>query len=149
MPKIYNGKKMRELLCICECGNRVKVTLNNLRKGHTKSCGCLAREEIIRRSTVHGMYGTPAYKSWVGAKARCYNPRNKEYKNYGGRGIKFCERWEKFKNFLADMGQRPSGLTLDRINNDKGYSKKNCRWATRKEQANNRRNDNMIWNKRT
>ena len=92
----------------------------------------------------HGMRNTPTYNSWCGLKKRCLNPSHPAYHRYGGRGITICKRWLTFENFYADMGDRPRGMTLDRKNNNKGYCKSNCRWATREEQANNRKNGRLI-----
>jgi len=93
----------------------------------------------------HGYAGTTTYKSWQGMKSRCNDPNRQEYKHYGGRGIKICDRWEKdFVNFLADMGESPKGMTIERIDNDKGYYPGNCKWATRKEQGRNQRTNRMI-----
>ena len=90
----------------------------------------------------HGMFGTAVYSSWQGMKARCSNPNDSRFKDYGGRGIKVCSRWlESFQNFYKDMGDKPEGKSLDRMDNDKGYNSDNCRWATPKEQTNNMRNN--------
>lgn len=124
-------------LCLCDCGNETQVQLGHLLEASTKSCGCYRKK--------HGNcvdYNTTSeYDAWQRAKARCYNPRDPGYKNYGGRGIRMCERWlNSSKNFLTDMGKKPqSNLTLDRIDNDKGYTPDNCRWATYTEQNNNKR----------
>ncbi len=121
----------------CDCGKEKIINISSVKMGKTKSCGCLHKKIL----TTHGMYGTRTYTSWVAMKERCFNPNNKRYKDYGGRGITVCPRWLKFENFFEDMGDRPQGKTLDRKNNDKGYCKSNCRYATPTEQNNNKRNN--------
>jgi hypothetical protein len=130
-------------LCHCDCGTNRHISGAALRSGNTQSCGCLHREAVIesnRRKRRHGMAGTGTYRAWQDMKTRCTNSRRKCWNDYGGRGISICARWSNsFENFLADMGERPPGLTLDRINNDDGYKPSNCRWATRLDQTHNRR----------
>lgn len=129
----------RRWLCRCDCGTEKVIRSCNLKS--QISCGCYRREfaKTVGRVQTHGMSYTPTYKSWQCMKSRCLDSNDPHYPDYGGRGIKICKRWLKFENFLEDMGKRPEGKTLDRKNNDKGYSKSNCRWASPKEQANNRR----------
>ena len=125
--------------CKCECGNFTIVRSRSLIVGTTKSCGCLNRDNHIRHG--HARVGlSPTYRSWMSMKTRCLNPTPKYFQRYGGRGITVCLRWMDFKNFLADMGERPEGTTLDRYPNNNGnYEPGNCRWATKSEQNGNRR----------
>ncbi len=144
-PFIPEGKKRRHVYVECQCGVVCHKAVNDLRAGQTKSCGCLAREASSARGSTHGMTGGPEYNVWKGIKQRCYNPRHTHYDSYGGRGIKMCDSWrDSFEAFYEDMGPRPKGQTLDRIDNDKGYSKENCRWATRKTQSRNTRSNHMV-----
>lgn len=132
--------------CVCECGQSHQTTSVLLRAGQTKSCGCLFREVAAakgRKKRTHGKTDSRAYASWVGMRQRCSNERNKKYPIYGGRGIVVCDRWADFANFLADMGEPGLGMSLDRIDVNGNYELSNCRWATQREQQNNRR-DNVI-----
>lgn len=126
--------------CECECGQLRQVTGTRLRNGHTQSCGCLTLERTIQVRRRHGCSRTPIYQIWQGIKERCYNTKKASYADYGGRGIKMCDRWQLFDNFLADMGLPPSpDHSIDRIDNDGDYTPDNCRWATLFQQSINKR----------
>ena len=140
-------------LCRCDCGKMVSVRRGNLRNGNTRSCGCLNRETILRtaptRALKHGAWARGAdmnvrgaYISWAGMIQRCTNPNTTGFENWGGRGIRVCARWKGkhgFENFLADLGPRPEGMSLERNEVDGDYEPGNCRWATPLEQCHNRR----------
>lgn len=136
-------KNLTYWLCLCACGKLRINTLQDLTTGNTKSCGCLRRELSAARFLKHGharaRYHTAEYFCWRNMLNRCLYKKGEKYKTYGARGIRVCKRWMRFENFLADMGRRPKGRTLDRRNNDGNYTPKNCHWATPSEQAFNRR----------
>lgn len=135
--------------CICDCGNKTFAKTAILNTGYKKSCGCLhgesARNKDVKKRK-HGMWNTPTYKTWIMMKSRCYDQNNESYPYYGAVGINVCDEWRaSFENFLKDMGVRPKGMTIDRIDNSRGYSKNNCRWQTPKQQANNRSSNVMVY----
>jgi len=124
--------------CVCECGNNNTVRGSHLTSDNVQSCGCLCRDNVRKANTTHGMCFTPTHYSWSGMKTRCLNENSVSYRDYMGRGITICDRWLKFENFLEDMGERPEGTTLDRMDNDGNYCKENCTWSTVQEQNDNR-----------
>lgn len=116
--------------CLCECGKKINADKHNLRSGHTKSCGCIEKDHNFGICG-DGLRSHPLYQTWKTMIYRCANPKRKEYKNYGGRGIKVCERWMVFDNFIEDMySLYQKGLEIDRYDNDGDYTKDNCRWVT-------------------
>lgn len=131
-------------MCECECGNR-KVALGMLlRNGDVQSCGCLHKDAMSETFKTHGKSGTPIYAIWRSMMQRCFDKGSQAYHRYGGRGISVCERWQSFENFYADMGERPDGTSLERLDNDGDYNPENVIWADAKAQANNRRSNVVI-----
>jgi hypothetical protein len=139
------GRKRTMWQCHCVCGNSVIVPATHLSGGNIKSCGCWMRQTARERSYRHGMTATRTYWVWSQMIGRCTNPKQMYYSLYGGRGIKVCDRWlNSFEAFYEDMGECPDGLSIDRINNDGDYKPENCRWATPKEQARNRKSNRIL-----
>ena len=134
--------------CLCDCGKEVVKSSTYLFHPQTfphQSCGCWHREVNIKASQTHKMSKTPTYKTWCEIKHRCYNQNCSQYKNYGARGIRMCDRWfYSYENFLEDMGERPEGMSIDRIDVNGNYEPSNCRWADSETQCNNRRNNIYI-----
>ncbi len=157
LVKSYAGidkNKRHYWICECDCGNKTKVISHSLQSKHTKSCGCYSRDKVSQRRLKHGhtltlKLRTAEYRAWSHIKSRCYNKNVYNYCDYGGRGIKVCDRWlESFENFLADMGMKPDKrYSIDRIDNNGNYEPSNCRWASPKQQANNKKNNNYITHK--
>lgn len=128
------GKPVRwKWLCMCDCGKKFESFANNLGRGHTVSCGCLGRENATKSVTKHGLGQTPEYHTWFAMMSRCYDPKNIKSKNYLGRGITVCERWQTFELFYSDIFPKPKGLTLDRIDNDLGYNCGKCEYCIKNE----------------
>jgi hypothetical protein len=142
-----SASKMARWICKCFCGNECLVGSAHLRSRihPTKSCGCLK----LVACRIHGFSGknsTSTYRSWTAMRDRCRNCNSEHFKDYGGRGITICEKWDSFSEFLKDMGERPKGTTLDRINNDGNYEFENCRWASQSVQVKNQRHRKLITN---
>lgn len=131
--------------CMCECGNTSYPSSQKLRDGRTMSCGCLQKERLQAAIRTHGKSQTKIYSIWCNMRRRCQDKRVPAYKNYGARGIRVCDRWQSFVSFYEDMGDPPTdGHTIERSNNDGDYTPDNCVWATRKDQARNRRNNRTV-----
>jgi len=142
LPKVHGQDQKWK--CRCACGNESIVRGPSLRNGKTTSCGCFHLERLRDQATSHGLSRHALYSVWNNMMARCYSPKYVKFQNYGGRGITVCERWHSIANFVEDMGERPPGTTLDRIDNDGNYRPDNCRWADRVTQNNNRRGNLKI-----
>lgn len=143
---IQGSRSVRMWQCRCDCGRTLDVSRMNLTSGDTRSCGCLRVDSPNSRTHGHSRVGirTHEYNTWAAMVQRCTNPKTPNYQYYGARGIKVCDRWrDSFENFLADMGERPPGTSIDRRNNELGYEPGNCRWATKREQMRNTRHNKL------
>lgn len=137
--------------CVCECGNKTVAVSGSLRSGNTKSCGCLQKEAAANNArngalftTAPGLWRHNLHATWYSMMERCYVREDPAYHNYGGRGIKVCDRWHDFGNFISDVGDRPDRSTLDRVDNDGDYGPENFRWATLEQQGRNKRNNRVL-----
>ena len=150
MERIDNDKYGNMVYsCLCECGNSTTATAASLRAGGKKSCGCLRKDQARvngKIATTHGMYGSKVYEAWAGIKKRCNNPSHKSYDRYGGRGIEICKEWgDSFLSFYGYIGDAPSSKhSVDRIDNDGNYEPGNVRWATTRQQSNNRSTNRLL-----
>lgn len=148
MPVGRNKSRQTIWVVRCDCGEDITADVANMVRGHIVSCGCRKFEQMAMLGKTQYKHGhaltasnlSPTYKSWANAKQRCTDPNNNRYYAYGARGITMCDSWSKdFRSFLEDMGERPPNTSIDRINSDGNYEPGNCRWATGKQQRNNRR----------
>jgi len=132
--------------CLCDCGNKVIVYNYNLKNNHTTSCGCHQKRVASKKNRTHYLTGSTEYRTWANMKNRCYNTRSKRFNDWGGRGIKVCDRWiDSFENFLEDMGKKPTPQhSIDRIDNNGNYTPSNCKWSTTIEQSNNKNNNVVL-----
>lgn len=144
---VPDNSDISKFMCICDCGLEKVIHAQSLIRGLTKSCGCLQKELAANRNTTHGQSGlsrSKTYNSWAGMMDRGEWGGHPSYSRYGAVGIRVDKRWHKFENFYSDMGERPNGASIDRIDNSKGYSLLNCRWANRRDQSLNRSNTKKI-----
>jgi len=143
-PRFYKGNSAY-YPCICECQrNKSNVSMHRLLNGRSSRCKQCSNEKQIIHGHNRVNYQSPTHKTWSAMMSRCNNPNSYDYPNYGGRGIKVCSQWKEYKNFLVDMGERPEGKTIGRIDNDGNYEPGNCVWQYPKEQSRNRRNNRLI-----
>ena len=140
VKELISKKPVAKWTCVCDCGNETQVWGGHLKSGVTRSCGCLLIDFNKTSHKTHGMTKTRTYISWRSMISRCTLPSMPSYKRYGAKGIGFDKSWNDFNQFLKDMGERPEGMSLDRIDSSKSYSKENCRWATPAQQQANRKN---------